>query len=426
MISSIFRSALLLAACVAVVPAFAQSKSLKAGDGKQWFKGQTHTHTLWSDGDGAPELAVSWYKEQGYDFLSITDHNTMLRGDKWFIVDEKRLTAARLAELKEKFGEDWVETADAGGELVMRLKTYEELRKRFETPGEFILIEGEEITSKAHVNGINIREKVEASKGTTPAQVIREDFEAVEKQSKAHKVPMLAHLNHPNWGDGIPPEAMIEVDTSRFFEVYNGHGGVKNWGDAELFRVSTDRYWDIVLSVRLSANPANILYGVSTDDAHSYFERRAGSSIPGRGWCMVLCEKLDANSITQAFIDGDFYSSAGVLLDSVEWDDKEFRVDITSEPGVTYKTIFYGTKKGADVSSKPTLDSEGKEVPNVSRQYSDALGAVLLETDADPAVYPFKGDELYVRAKVVSSKLKIDPFKEGDFEMAWTQPSVRK
>jgi hypothetical protein len=24
----------------------------------RWWKGNTHTHTLWSDGDGAPELVV--------------------------------------------------------------------------------------------------------------------------------------------------------------------------------------------------------------------------------------------------------------------------------------------------------------------------------------------------------------------------------
>ncbi|MDZ4861655.1 MAG: hypothetical protein SGI88_22000 [Candidatus Hydrogenedentes bacterium] len=423
------RSALLLGACYGLgISAAAQFKSLKEADGKHWFKGQTHTHTLWSDGDAAPELAVAWYKDHGYDFLSVTDHNTMLRGEKWFIVNDKeRLTNARLAELKERFGADWVETAEAGGELVMRLKTYEELRARFEEPGKFILVEGEEITSNAHVNGINILEKIAPSIAEATREVIREDFAAVDHQSHTHKKPMIAHLNHPNWGKlGVPPEDLIAVDTSRFFEVYNGHGGVNNWGDAALFRVPMDRYWDIVLSVRLAANPENILYALGTDDAHDYFVRGPGNSIPGRGWCMVLSESLEADAITRAFIDGDFYASAGVMLNAVEWDDKTFRVDIAAEPDVTYTTIFYGTKRGADVSSTPTLDASGMEVPNVARQYSDQLGAVLLETKVNPAVYSFTGDELYVRAKVVSSKLKVDPFKEGDVEMAWTQPAVRK
>lgn len=25
---------------------------------KQWFKGNTHTHTLWSDGDGFPDMVT--------------------------------------------------------------------------------------------------------------------------------------------------------------------------------------------------------------------------------------------------------------------------------------------------------------------------------------------------------------------------------
>jgi len=31
-----------------------------------WYKGNTHTQTLWSDGDAAPEFAADWYKSHGY------------------------------------------------------------------------------------------------------------------------------------------------------------------------------------------------------------------------------------------------------------------------------------------------------------------------------------------------------------------------
>ena len=50
------------------------------------------------------------------------------------------------------------------------------------------------------------------------------------------------------------------------------------------------------------------------------------------------------------------------------------------------------------------------------------IGVVLLETAANPAVYPFTGDELYVRAKVVSSKPQENPVREGDPQIAWVQP----
>jgi hypothetical protein len=39
-----------------------------------WYKGNTHTHTLNSDGDASPDTVVRWYREHDYQFLFITDH----------------------------------------------------------------------------------------------------------------------------------------------------------------------------------------------------------------------------------------------------------------------------------------------------------------------------------------------------------------
>src|SRR5687767_7698551 len=41
----------------------------------QWYKGNTHTHTLNSDGDSTPDEVVRWYREHRYHFLVLTDHN---------------------------------------------------------------------------------------------------------------------------------------------------------------------------------------------------------------------------------------------------------------------------------------------------------------------------------------------------------------
>ena len=40
------------------------------------------------------------------------------------------------------------------------------------------------------------------------------------------------------------------------------------------------------------------------------------------------------------------------------------------------------------------------------------------------ASYTLKGDEIYVRAKVISSKPKVNGSVAGEFETAWTQPLV--
>jgi len=35
----------------------------------QWWKGNLHTHSLWSDGDDYPEMILDWYKTNGYHFM---------------------------------------------------------------------------------------------------------------------------------------------------------------------------------------------------------------------------------------------------------------------------------------------------------------------------------------------------------------------
>ena len=51
--------------------------------GARWWKGNLHTHSLWSDGDEYPEVVVDWYKSSGYDFVALSDHNTLAVGDRW-------------------------------------------------------------------------------------------------------------------------------------------------------------------------------------------------------------------------------------------------------------------------------------------------------------------------------------------------------
>jgi len=40
-----------------------------------WYKGQMHMHTTNSDGDSDPTTVANYYKNLGYDFIAITDHN---------------------------------------------------------------------------------------------------------------------------------------------------------------------------------------------------------------------------------------------------------------------------------------------------------------------------------------------------------------
>jgi hypothetical protein len=408
-------------------PVYGTDLLLKAGSGMNWYKGQTHTHTLWSDGDAAPDYVVNWYKESGYNFIAITDHNTMLIGDRWVPVGfESLVSEITVKDLREKLGEDWVETREVDGKTEMRLKNMKDLKARFDERGSFELLWGEEITSispQVHVNGINVRRQITPSFGNYKDQGIRENIQKVEEQSKKFAIPMFAHLDHPNWNQAVSAEDILSAGNVQFFELYNGHAGVRNWGNEKKHLVPTDKLWDIMLSVRLAAGKP-IVYGVGTDDAHSYYEMRIGNDNPFRGWCMVLAPQLTSGELVNAYKTGRFYVSTGVLLEEIKANSKTFSVTIETRPGAKYTTQFIGTPKGTNTESTPKLDSNGKEIRGVTGVYDDSVGQVLFETNANPAVYTLKGNELYVRAKIVSDVIQDNPHKKGDLEMAWTQPYV--
>jgi hypothetical protein len=56
----------LLAVFITVLPASPQEL--------HWYRGNTHTHTINSDGDTSPDAVVRWYKEHYYQFIFVTDH----------------------------------------------------------------------------------------------------------------------------------------------------------------------------------------------------------------------------------------------------------------------------------------------------------------------------------------------------------------
>ena len=57
-------------------------------------------------------------------------------------------------------------------------------------------------------------------------------------------------------------------------------------------------------------------------------------------------------------------------------------------------------------------------------RYSKDVGAVLAEVQGPTATYTLRGDEIYVRARVISSKAKVNGSVADEYEMAWTQPLV--
>ena len=314
------------------------STSAEATAGKQaasslgvWFKGQLHTHTLNSDGDSTPDDVVRWYREHGYNFVAITDHNYLTSVD----------------------GLNALHGAD----------------------DRFLVVKGEEVTDRfgdkpIHVNGLDPAGFVKPPGGGSVVSMVQNMIDAIRS---ARGVPS---INHPNYGWAMSADDLAQLERTRLFEVFNGHPLVNNLGGGGV--PGLEETWDRLLS------SGKLLYGIAVDDAH-YFKRPEDTTAPrpGFGWVHVRAARLEARAIVEALERGDFYSSTGVELQSLERSTTAMTIAIRTQPASKYRIQFIGRQ-----------------------------GAVLSEATTSPASYTFKGDEGYVRAKVIESNGKT----------AWIQP----
>ena len=366
---------------------------------QQWHKGNLHTHSLWSDGDDFPEMIIQWYKNHNYQFVALSDHNTIASNDYWYQLKEREIKNKTLEKYQKAFG-NWVEIKDYPDSTLVRLKTYEEYRSKLEIPGEFLVIKSEEVTSgfekkPVHINVTNIQQLIEPVIGSSVLDVMQKTLDLVHAQRKGTNTPMFAHINHPNFGYGISTEDMKKLNGERFFEVYNGHPSVHNEGDD--MRISVEEMWDIINMSYYKQNKP-LLYGVATDDSHNYHEQSSNLSNSGRGWVMVESDSINTESLINAMESGNFYASSGIYLKKVIHAKNRYTIEVDSQSGVNYEIIFYGYKKNTE------------SVIELSRSQSNK------------ATYAFENDDVFVRAKIISDQKVPNPYKEGETASAWTQP----
>jgi hypothetical protein len=293
--------ALSAALCALIV---AQTRESNANATKRWYKGNLHTHTLNSDGDSTPHEVTTWYREHGYHFLVLTDHN--------HLTDVAGLNALHAA--KEKF----------------------------------LLFAGEEVTDRfekkpIHLNAFNLDRLVEPQHGSSVAATVQNNVNEIRN---AKGIPS---VNHPNFHWAITIQDLLAVKGLGLFEVYNGHPMVNNDGGGGF--PSLDEMWDALLSA------GQKLYGVAVDDAHYFKKFGKEFSNPGHGWIQVRAESLKHQDILAAIEAGDFYSSSGVNLRQIAVTRSEYRVEVARAPSWDEKTTTYFIGEGGKVLAKTFDDT---------------------------------------------------------------------
>lgn len=379
---------------------------------KQWFKGDLHCHTLWSDGQSFPDQTVDWYKSRGFNFVALSDHNVFQQGERWVTVAPKgtkgrKKGVASLAayELyKKRLGPQAIDEKTSGGKKMVRLKTYEELSKHFNEDGRFLLIPAEEITThgpegtdyRVHINAVNIVKLIptpvpEPGQPSPGSWIANEAGRMIKEQSQAHGNPMHGQLNHPLWSH-LSVDDIKAVNTLDRMEINNDNSGVSTT------LVKTEQAWDAVIAHRIEHGMPLMLV-TAVDDAHSHLNDHYTPFGSGHGWVQVHAESLTRENIIKALNEGDFYASRGPVITEIRSGKDEMSLKIQPIEGQTFKTEFIGMRKGG----KP--------------------GEIFASsTDLNP-VYKLTGDEVYLRAKVTSSKARFNDKGQAQyFEMAWTQP----
>lgn len=377
----------------------------------RWWKGNLHTHSLWSDGDQFPEMIGDWYRQQGYNFLALTDHNTLSEGMRWMRVKDvvARSDDGILQRYRDRFGDDWVEMQgepDDPASYKVRLKPLDEFRGLLEERNQFIMIPAEEISDEAegkpvHINATNINEAIQPARGKTVREAMQNNLRAILEHEKYHGRQVLPHINHPNFGYAITAQDLAAVTSEKFFEVYNGHPGVNQLGDDT--HPSIERMWDMANAIRRTDLNIAPLMGIATDDSHEYHGKPG--SRPGRGWVMVRSRYLTPEHLIKAMKRGDFYASSGVTLKDVAFDKqaKRLTIDMHADGDEQFRTDFIATLVAGESDD-------------------DRIGKVVATVKGTHAEYSMSGNELYVRAIITSSKPHHDPSFKDQKQQAWTQP----
>jgi hypothetical protein len=299
--------------------------------------------------NASPDTVVRWYREHGYHFVVITDHE--------FVTD--------VAPLNTLFG----------------------------AQGRFLVMPGQELTQiladrshpdgrrHAHINGIGLTRTVMpigSDQGVTIAQGIDMSESYVRNIAAVRAAQGIAQVNHPNLHWSVRPDDLAQISGPFLLEVWNAFpsannaGGVNENGETSL---STEALWDVLLS------RGQLAWAVASDDSHDYLHLDDfQSERPGKAWVVVRAPELSSEAIADALRDGEFYASNGVTL-------KDYSA---SPAGVTLKI------------QRP-INPRGNDNRRFTTRFIGKHGRVLAEVAGLTAAYSFRGDEGYVRAAISDS-----------------------
>ena len=240
-------------------------------DSPNFFKGNMHTHSTYSDGDHSVEYVCGAYRDAGYDFLVMTDH--FMERYEFPVTDSRPYRT-------EKF------TTIIGAEL--------------HAPETAV---GE----TWHIKAIGLPlDFAPLGPGETGPEIAQRAFED----------GAFIGIVHPSWY-GLTEQDADALPFAHSVEIYN-HGSA-----VEVDRGNDWPYLDVLL------NKGRRLTGYATDDAHQLTHDWLG------GWVMVNADANEPDALLNALKCGHFYSSQGPEIHNIRYDDEWIHVQCSSAVNVS-------------------------------------------------------------------------------------------
>ncbi len=240
------------------------------------FKGNIHTHSTRSDGAYSPKQVIEAYRERGYDFICLSDHEIYYRSNQF---DSDTFLALDGYEMA-------CETGESG------------CNASFHIHG---LLDESLIASQPFAHN-EIHEKPHYHSLDTVQNMMD------EMASRGN----LIIFNHPNWSRNTYEE-LLQLKGYCAVEIYNHQSQME---EACGYSVS---YWDYLLQ------HGKKVWGIAADDAHGGNYLNAYSEFFG-GFIFVQAENLRQQNIIDAIKQGKFYSSNGPRIDDIRIEDGNLKV----------------------------------------------------------------------------------------------------
>ena len=268
---------------------------LPDSDGYEWVKGNLHSHTTNSDGRVDPQTRVDGYVGAGYDYLCLSDHRKITRGDT------------------------------------------------VEAPDGFVLVQGVELHpdnpfggQRHHFVCLGMEEDMDAD--VMPPQLV---IDRVRSQGGQ------VWLAHPHWSSVNIARDTMPLDGFSGIEVFNTVCRCMGRGESSV-------HWDDWMEQEQKLYPM-----LCNDALHGDPENpKKGRYDWYQGWTMARVKERTSEAVLEALSSGATYGSTGPTIEHISLSKSGDEVEATVKCSEAQRIFAVSDKTGAEYQEKGEIFTE--------------------------------------------------------------------